>query len=345
VVKATTDESLAVSDRDKRLAYFDDADAYTRYLAAVAGDATFIVSTEDKHIGRSLFGKRGRGELGVLTRAVNAIEGLFGPDAIAQRGFVDVGANIGTTTVPALLSHRFESALAIEPEPENVRLLRLNVLLNDLEARVTVLPVAASNQVGSSELVVNRSRGGKHWIMTDRRKLGRKHRSEDTVLRVETVTLDHLIETGVLNPERTGLVWMDAEAHEGHILEGASSLLARGTPLVLEWNPVILDRIGDRGMLERALAGEYTHFAGMHRSRDPAGPSFPLQPVERLPAYAEQFLDRSRTKTDILVVRLTPDQAADIADLDLFMTPVPVEDEERQDEDLGLMTRVRRFFT
>jgi len=165
---------------------------------------------------------------------------------------------------------------------------------------------------------------------------------------VETVTLDQLAETGVIEPERTGLVWMDAEAHEGHILEGARSLLARGTPLVVEWNPVILDRVGDRGKLERAVASEYTHFAGMHRNHDPSEPSFPLQTVDQLPAYAERFLDRTTglTKTDILVLRLTPDQVAGISDLDALMKPSPADDEEGEPGPgakprFGLLSRLR----
>jgi FkbM family methyltransferase len=331
VTEAATSRGGVLNDRDVRLAYFDDADRYTPYLATkVAGGAQFLVKTEDKHIGRSLFAKQGRGELAALDRAVAAIEGLLGPDAIAGGSFIDVGANIGTTSIPALLTHGFETAVAIEPEPENVRVLRMNVLLNDLEDRVTVLGVAASNEVGRSELVVDRSRGGKHWIATDRGKLRRKHLAENEVLGVETVTLDHLVETGVIDADRTSLLWMDAEAHEGHILEGASSLLARGTPLVTEWNPVILDRVGDRGKIERAVADGYTHFAAMHRNPDPGEASFPLQTVDQLPAYADRFLDRSTrlTKTDILVLRLEPDRAAGMTDLDAFMRPSPADDEE-----------------
>jgi FkbM family methyltransferase len=346
VPKATTREALPVDDRDERLAYFDGADRYTPYLATAAGGAVFLVKTEDKHIGRSLFSKRSRGELAVLGRAVAAIEGLLGPEAIARRSFVDVGANIGTTTIPALVSHGFDTAVAIEPESENVRVLRLNVLLNELEDRVTVLPVAASNEIGRSELVVDRSRGGKHWIATDRSKLRRKNLAENAMLQVETVTLDHLVESGVIDAERTGLLWMDAEAHEGHILLGASSLLDRGTPLVLEWNPVILDRVGDRAQLEQSVASNYTHFAGMHRNPDPLEGRFPLQTVDQLPAYAERFLDRSTglTKTDILVLRLEPDQAAGISDLDELMRPAPADDEDRdgdRDHGAGLLSRLR----
>jgi FkbM family methyltransferase len=329
------------ADRDDRMAYFDRADRYTPYLATdVAGGAQFLVRTEDKHIGRSLFSKQSRGELAALTRAVRAIKALLGPDATKGRSFIDVGANIGTTTIPALVTHGFETAVAIEPEPENLRVLRLNVLLNDLEDRVTALGVAASNEVGRSELVVDRSRGGKHWIATDRSKLRRKNLKENTLVAVETVTLDHLADTGVIDPERTGLLWMDAEAHEGHILEGASQLLVR-----VEWNPVILYRVGDRGKIERAVADGYTHFAALHRNLEPNEPSFPLQTVDRLPDYAQRFLDRSKglTKTDVVVLRLDAGVAEGITDLNDLISSV-TDDEDALpavDDRRGLLSRLR----
>ena len=146
----------------------------------------------------------------------------------------DVGANIGTTSIPAVLSEGFASAVAIEPEPENVRVLRLNVLLNDLDERITVLPVAVSDAVGESELVLTPDRGGKHWLAADQTTRERKRSGrERETLTVKTVTVDRLAETGEIDVERTGLMWIDAEAHEGHILAGATALLERGTPLVL----------------------------------------------------------------------------------------------------------------
>jgi hypothetical protein len=283
-------------NKARRLAYFDEAEGYTPYLATRAGEALFLVKTEDKHIARSLFGKQARGELSVLGRAAAAVRGLFSDAHVAEGMFVDVGANIGTTSIPAVISEGFASALAIEPEPENVRVLRLNVL--------------------------------------ERKRSGR----ERETLTVKTVTVDSLAEHGVIDVERTGLMWIDAEAHEGHILAGATSLLERGTPLVLEWNPSNLDKVGDRGRLQDAVAEHYTHFAAMHRNINPNQPSFPLQTADRLPAYAERFLNPENflTKTDILVLRLTEEQAASVRSLDEFVRTRAYEsDESSSDEEDG----------
>ena len=306
------------SGRDDRTEFFTRAQEYTPYLATPGGGALFLVKTSDMGVGRSLFAKQGRGEHMVLARAVGTLRGLMGPEAIAGRTFIDVGANIGTTTVPAVVTHGFGSAVSIEPEPENIRNLRLNIVLNDLDDRVTALPVAVSNERGEADLVVNQRRTGKHWIATDRGKLENKGVPEDEILRVETVTLDYLVEGSVIEPERVGMLWMDAEAHEGHVLEGASALLERGTPIVLEYNPELLDRAGGLTKIDDALRGNYTHFAGMHRNADTDKPDFPLQPVDELPAYAERFLDPDQRggKTDIIVLRLEIEQAAEIDNLE-----------------------------
>lgn len=336
--------SAAVEDRSERLAFFDEADGYTPYLATKAGEALFLVKTEDKHIARSLFAKRGRGDIAVLARAVASVKGLRGPEAVADRVFIDVGANIGTTTIPAVLTHGFGGAVAIEPEPENFRVLRLNLILNEVEDRVTAFAVAASNEVGHQELVVTRDRGGKHWIATDRSKLKRKV-ANSTILTVETTTVDHLVDSGVVDVERAGMLWMDAEAHEGHILEGSSALLERGVPIVLEWNPVILDRVGDGDKLQRALAENHTHFADMARDPDSEAPSHTLRAIDKLPAFAEQFVDPAypASKTDILVLRLEPDEARGIASLDAFVSAALEEDERElpAPEGAGFLARLR----
>lgn len=64
-------------------------------------------------------------------------------DFLAGRGqlrpggtFVDIGANIGSQTIYAMLSGHHARALAVEPVPANAKLLRMNMMLNGLEDRV-----------------------------------------------------------------------------------------------------------------------------------------------------------------------------------------------------------------
>lgn len=122
------------------------------------------------------------------------------------------------------------------------------------------------------------------------------------------------MEEQLIDPQAVGFLWMDAEAHEGHILEGASSLVALGTPLVLEWSRH-LATAGDLDKVQRAIDENYTHFIDMHPGR-----GFRLQAVDRLSAYRERLLDPAVSKaqkTNLLVLRLQPEQADGVTILDL----------------------------
>ena len=158
-------------DPEARRDFYDRAAGLTPFLGARAGSGVYIVRTRDKHIGKSLFSKAGRGEMNVLARAVAVLESLYGPGVLLDKSLIDVGANIGTTTIPALLDHGFGRVVAVEPEEDNfVTLQSRTSPSTKIEDRVVPLCKAASNRVGTAELIVNPERGGKHWIATDRGK-------------------------------------------------------------------------------------------------------------------------------------------------------------------------------
>jgi FkbM family methyltransferase len=56
---------------------------------------------------------------------------------------IDVGAHIGSVTVPLLIDNPGLIVVAVEPVFENLMMLRRNISLNRLDDRATVLPVAA----------------------------------------------------------------------------------------------------------------------------------------------------------------------------------------------------------
>jgi FkbM family methyltransferase len=112
----------------------------TPYVALQHLEEVFLLPTR---IGSKVFATEGRSEFVVLERACVILrgEGRFsGRDTI-----VDVGAHIGTTTIPALSRQGFVRAVAIEPDPAHLPLLRANVALNQLEERVTVVAATLSD--------------------------------------------------------------------------------------------------------------------------------------------------------------------------------------------------------
>lgn len=249
-----------------RGAYFDQASQFTPMLAVSTRVGLFVVSTSDAHIGRSLFVKQGRGELKSLARGVAILEARKVAERARAGTFVDVGANIGTSTVPAVLAHGFAQGLALEPEPRNLQLLRINIAVNGLDDRVQTLQLAASDAPGNAKLLVAETRSGVHEIAVDRNAEGEGH-----LIDVELVTVDSLVDKGLVSDDGTGMLWIDCEGHDAHVLAGATRLLAKGVPVILEISPAKLEKQGGKDLLIETANAHYSSFIDLRRTRGEVG--------------------------------------------------------------------------
>jgi FkbM family methyltransferase len=215
----------------------------SRFLRAAVSMTPYVVADKATGLflvpplgGEKLFADSSRGEFVTLERAVHVLrasELLTGGGTI-----VDVGANIGTTTVSALSVHGFDRAVAIEPDPENCLLLRTNVALNDLYGRVAVVSAAASSRAGRAKFDRIRDVRRPHQIGSGRLT----DESAPNLIDVETVSLDHLIERQVIDPEQARLLWLDVQGHEDEVLLAAMGLVRRRVPIVLALRPHLLRR-------------------------------------------------------------------------------------------------------
>jgi FkbM family methyltransferase len=168
-----------------RRAFFNEARLLTPYVAVEVDGLMFFVATNDR-LGRHLFVRRWRQDLSHLMRAVSVLRehGVYR----AGSTFVDVGANIGTTTVGAICRQAFDRAISLEPAPDNFRTLRVNLVANEVESRVTALQVAVSDREGDVELVITPRSSGTHTLLPLL-----PERTSGAILRVPTVRLDDLV--------------------------------------------------------------------------------------------------------------------------------------------------------
>jgi FkbM family methyltransferase len=215
---------------------------------------TFFVATNDR-LGRQLFVRRWRQDLSHLGRAVNILRerGISRPGST----FVDVGANIGTTTVGAVCRQRFARAVALEPAPDNFRTLRMNLAANEVESRVTALEVAVSDREGDVELLLTARSSGTNTLLPLL-----PDQASGATLRVPTVSLDDLVRRKVIEPDRVGLLWADAAGAEGLVFAGASALLDRRVPIVTAVRPTLPSWPQTKEALIRLLRG-YTGFTNL----------------------------------------------------------------------------------
>src|SRR5262249_16561788 len=149
-----------------------------------------------------------------------------------------------------------------EPEVENYKLLRANVAINDLEAKVVTFNMAVSNRVGTAELKLRPEFGAKHRLVEG-------DEPGATTVTVPLTTLDALAQEGAFQPERAGRVWLDVERQELEALQGATTLVERAVPIVIEFIPRALKREGKLEPLAALLARHYTHVVDLREDGDP----------------------------------------------------------------------------
>jgi FkbM family methyltransferase len=168
----------------------------------------------------------------------------------AERNFIDAGANIGYfSALMSKLAGPAGKVLAIEPEPNNLKLLEQNLRINHL-ANVIVHACALGARESSGMLGLYKpSNRGRHSMVDSESKLA---------IEVRVRTLDDLAGASGNLLNTWSLVKIDVEGYEGFVLDGAREILPRIETLVMEFSPVLLRKAGsDPASVLRTLSAEF----------------------------------------------------------------------------------------
>ena len=222
------------------------------------------ISNKDQVIGRLLFTRR-EFELEKIQRAMSLLRRLG--RAPSTKMVLDIGANIGTVVVPLIRDRWFAEAIAIEPEGRNFGLLEENIQLNGMSGKIRVLNIALSDHEGTMRLQLSPDNFGDNRIVVDNAEPGCET-GDVSVLRLD----DLLAQMGISSKD-VGLIWMDVQGHEYHVLKGAGGLLSDDVPLVMEFWPFGLLKAGvDRATYVTSLRCAYSQFYDLAESGAPARP-------------------------------------------------------------------------
>jgi FkbM family methyltransferase len=197
-------------------------------------------SNRDLGVGRMLF-LHGEYEYEQIARAAAVVGGFASG---GRRCLVDVGANIGTVCIAFARKGIFTQALAVEPAPDTFRHLVKNVACNNLDRVIRCVNVALSATSGTAELELANN-WGDHRVRVPRPLAAEQYfEHKRPLVRIALRRLDDVLDENGVDRRDVGLVWMDVQGHERHVLEGAPELLASGVPVVTELWPYGLRRAG-----------------------------------------------------------------------------------------------------
>lgn len=132
--------------------------------------------------------------------------------------FIDIGANIGI--FPILLTKKFRTIIAIEPEPSNYKILVSNTTA--LANNITCMEVAISNSNSIMKFFLSGSLT--HSLIQDN--------TIQEFIEVETMTLESLLSK--MNIESVDIVKVDVEGAEWMVLEGAKNIMGQIRNWVIE---------------------------------------------------------------------------------------------------------------
>jgi FkbM family methyltransferase len=278
---------------DERAAWFRVAQGMTPAVAVDGRLGRYFVSPHDDVIGLSLFLSGGFDEA-EMGRAVDFLRQYAGR-SLSGRCFVDIGANVGTTTVQALLSYGASDVIAFEPAPDACDLLTATIAANGLCERVDARRIGLSDHAGLARMEASQWGSSQARNVTlnnwgDRRiqtsaagESGRWPTIEVPIERLDTQGIDWA---------RVSMVWMDVQGHEGHVLAGAPDLARSGVPVLSEYAPHLLRLSGGIDLFHEA-ASRYASIVDIRSGQVIPGPA-----VRDL---AERFPDPS-DYTDLLLL-------------------------------------------
>lgn len=155
--------------------------------------------------------------------------------------FVDVGANIGTTSIYVQKKLSNTQVVAIEPSIENYKVLKSNCFINGMES-IRCMNVALSDIRGRNKLRFFRGNPGASALIGD----GRHYSDvgvpviEEEIEDIVTITLEEALEMAEIDCGSVKYLWIDTQGFEPKIINGARTLLSNNSiALFQEFNPSV----------------------------------------------------------------------------------------------------------
>ncbi|MBR1645595.1 MAG: FkbM family methyltransferase [Selenomonadaceae bacterium] len=218
---------------------------WNHYVACDAENLHYVGTSADDYVIKLTYVTRENHTLDEM-KAFHALAKKFYGTNDSDGYFFDLGANIGTTGI--YFTKKIAPNLklfAVEPDAENFKLLRVNLILNDMESRATLVNCGLGDKFDEMTMYRNlKNPGGNGVILVDD-LIGAPTE------KIRIAPLDYLLAESKIAPEEVKYIWIDTEGFEPKVLLGAQNLLAKSNiPVFMECNLLAWK---NSGLLEKTV--------------------------------------------------------------------------------------------
>lgn len=176
--------------------------------------------------------------------------------------FLDLGANIGTTGIyfTKKLAPNLK-LLAFEPDPENFKMHRVNLILNDMEDKATLINCGLGDKFDEMTMYKSLENPGGNGMF-----LGLLLNEDLPTETVKIIPLDSYLAENKISAQDVKYIWIDTEGFEPQVLLGAKNLLKENpAPIFMEFNPMLWNKSGFYEQMMKLLKDCcYTHYILIH---------------------------------------------------------------------------------
>lgn len=201
----------------------------------------FTLSTDDFVNSKKIYVTRSFPQLDVFENILKLLKNLnYKIDTI-----VDIGAHYGNIVIPAMIKFEFSKGFAVEPILKNFDILKFNLVLNNLEEKVTLF----NNYLDEyeSEIYIDTFKNNSAAAIsidkldkTSQKKFTRYNNlNKDEKNILISNTLNNLFKGIQL---KNSIFWIYAQGKEFEIIKGGSQILNRKQPLVISFVPYLLNK-------------------------------------------------------------------------------------------------------
>ena len=199
-------------------------------IIAKSSEGLFAVDPRDRGVGRQHLLRGAYGQL-----ELKRLKSFVGP---ASRILV-VGSHIGSMVIPLAMCSK--EIIALEPNPDSNRLLRLNLTINSI-SNCLVMDVAANDRSGYIDMFANTANSGGSKRVPQHIDYAYVY-DKPRRIQVPCARLDEL-----LTEHEFDLILMDIEGSEYFALCGMPKILAASKALAVEFLPHSLRNVGNIGV-------------------------------------------------------------------------------------------------